>query len=92
MSSVLRNRLASDRVEHLLLDRGMHREFLDDAVDDLALLDVRPITGRFEALEQLFDGLVVGAEKSDCIHGPGSYPRHPAPQTCSWKGRYRESW
>ena len=34
------NRRPGDRVEDLLLDRGVHRELLDDPVDDLALLDV----------------------------------------------------
>ena len=61
-------------IENLLFDRGMHREFLDDAIDDLALVDVSPITGLFETLEQLLDSLVVGFEKGDCVHGAERYP------------------
>jgi hypothetical protein len=33
----------SDRVEDPLLDRGVRRELLDDAVDDLALLHERTL-------------------------------------------------
>jgi hypothetical protein len=54
----------------------MHREFLDDAIDDLALVDVSPITGLFETLEQLLDSLVVGAEEGDCIHERSSTHAH----------------
>ena len=75
------HRRAGDRVEHLLLDRGMDRELLDDPVDDLALLDVGAVAGLLEALEQLLDGLVVGAEKGDGIHEP-LYP-HPSRLTRS---------
>ena len=89
MSSVPGTVIAGHRVEDLLLDRGMHREFLDDAIDDLALLDVGPITGLFEALEQLLDGLVVGAEKGDCVHGAESVPTHPNPLNRSLKAHPR---
>ena len=58
-----RDGLTRDRVEHLLFDRGVNRELLDDPIDDLPLLDVGPITGLLEALEQLLDGLVVVAKK-----------------------------
>ncbi len=65
-----RDRLTRDRVEHLLLDRGVDRQLLDDPIDDLTLLDVCPITGLLESLEQLLDGLVVRSKKGDCIHRP----------------------
>ena len=57
-----------NRVEQLLLDRGMNREFLDDAVDDLALLDESTITGFLESAEELLDAVVVVLEKGDRIH------------------------
>ena len=56
MSSVSATVGPGDRVEELLLDRGVHRELLDDPVDDLALLDVGPVAGLLESLEQLLDG------------------------------------
>src|SRR5690606_32615202 len=56
------------RVEQLLLDRCVHRELLDDAVDDPALLDEGAVSRLFVALEQLLDGLVVIFQQGDGIH------------------------
>ena len=43
------------RVEELLLDGGVLREGLDDAVDDVPLLGVGLVTGLLEPLEELLD-------------------------------------
>ena len=58
-----------DGVEELLLDGGVDRQLLDDAVDDLALLDEGPVAGVLELLEQLLDRAVVVLEHRDGVHG-----------------------
>ncbi len=70
----VRNGRSGDRVEDLLLDGRVHRELLDDPVDDLALLHVRSLTGLLEPLEQLLDGAMVIFEKGDGVHKTRDLP------------------
>jgi len=46
-------------IEALLLDGGVHRKLLDEAIHDLSLLDVSSISRLLETFEQLLDRLVV---------------------------------
>jgi hypothetical protein len=57
------------RVEGLLLDRGVDRELLDDAVDDPAPLDERSWPRVLESLEQLLYRPVVVSQHRDGVHG-----------------------
>ena len=62
------NRRSRNRVEHLLLDGCVNRELFDDPIDDLALLDVRPISCLLEAFEESLDDLVVITQHCDGVH------------------------
>lgn len=68
----------SNWIEHLLFDRGMDRQLLDDPIDDLTLLDMRVVACLFESFEQLLNCFVVCAEESDCIHGGRSTQKFAA--------------
>jgi hypothetical protein len=70
----LRHRLAHRRVEDRLLDLGVHRELLDDVVDDAAALDESTVARLLEALEQPLDCAVVVFEERDCIHSAALCP------------------
>ena len=79
------------RVEDLLLDRRVHRELLDDPVDDLSPLHVSSLTGLLEPLEQLLHGVMVGFEKGDRIHDtevPASAPSQTSKRP-GWHARSR---
>ena len=62
------NRRSRNRVEHLLLDGCVNRELFDDPIDDLAFLDVRPVSCLLEAFEESLDDLVVITQHCDGVH------------------------
>jgi len=69
------------RVEKLLLYRGVLRQLFDDAIDQIALLDVGTIARLLETPEKALRGLVVIFEHPDCIHKvaiPRTSPQHTA--------------
>jgi hypothetical protein len=59
----LRQEGADLRVHHLVLDVGVHREQLDDLLDDLALRDRCVVAGLGEPAGLLTDLLVVGLQQ-----------------------------
>jgi hypothetical protein len=64
------HRGAHRRIEQLLLDSGVNRQRLGEAVDDVTLLDVRPVSGFLEAPEELLYPVVVVFEQGYRVHRP----------------------
>src|SRR5690242_11383290 len=57
--------LANKRLEHPLLERGMHAQFIDDLVAELALFAL--ICGSLKTLDQRLHIAVVRAQHLQCI-------------------------
>src|SRR3954452_15223964 len=79
------DRFADGRIEHLLLDRRVDGELLNDLRDQLGLRLAGPWTCFLELLEKLLDLAVVLAQQRDRIHA-GRLAEVDRSQTC-WSRR-----